>query len=79
MKLSLRTPLGRMGGRRYIAPLILNVTTRRRWVVGATQQPLYSAGITPPPPSTHSIGGWVENIVGLGNVLSFFRKEQRFL
>jgi hypothetical protein len=39
-----------------MAPLILDLGTRWRWVVSFTPRPLYRQGKTP---GTHWIGGWV--------------------
>jgi hypothetical protein len=43
-------------GSRGIAPLILNLTTRRKWVVSFMPWPLFPPGRKP---SIHWIGKWV--------------------
>jgi hypothetical protein len=50
-----------------IAPRILNLSTRWRWVVSFTSQPLYSRG-QESPSFTHCIGGWVGPRAGMDAV-----------
>jgi hypothetical protein len=50
-----------------IAPHILHLGTRLRWVVSFTPQPLYPQGRVP---GTHWIGGWVGSRANLDAVVS---------
>jgi len=56
-------------GSRGIAPYILDVSTRWRWMVSFTPRPLYPRERVP---GTHWIGGWVDPRTVLDAVVKKF-------